>query len=85
MSGEKTHENLKDVSVRSGDWFSCPFCGSTGITSEFTSFGTTLTCNGGCHGEFIFPAYEAEVMALWKRTKRRQENNQVQRRPDDKI
>lgn len=54
----------------SSKWFSCPFCGEAGITSEYDSFGTTLYCADGCHGRFNFPAFEAEVMAMWKRERR---------------
>jgi hypothetical protein len=62
-----------------GKWFSCPFCGEARITSEYDSYGTTLYCADGCHGRFNFPAFEAEVMGMWKRNRRklRQQNEKL--------
>lgn len=58
-------------------WHSCPFCGTKGLTSKYTLQGTELYCGGygrmheGCHGVFIFPAFEKEVLAMWNRTQRK--------------
>ncbi len=50
--------------------FRCPFCGSEGLTSEYDSFGTTIYCDDGCHGQFNFPAFEDEVLEMWENTMR---------------
>lgn len=49
------------------EWPPCPFCKVAGLRSQYSSVGTTLYCENGCHGEFTFPAFENEVLEMWQR------------------
>ena len=58
-------------------WFSCPFCGDNNLSSLYDSFGTTVYCKG-CHGQFNFPAFEGEVIEMWKRTKENEHSKETE-------
>ena len=55
------------------EWPPCPFCGASEMAAEYSSAGTTLYCENGCHGSFTFPAFESEVEAMWKKYRRKGE------------